>query len=105
MTGSTAATVAEERISLASGDMCARVLQHARRVSCPGRAVTLLDTIVCLPYDFRAVAARRLAELRSWPIQALTVDDEVDALVKERDHARNLLALGQRRAIRPSDVL
>src|SRR5215510_5127432 len=44
--GNTAATAVEDRMSRAPGDKCARALQDASSVSCPGRAV--LDKFVRL---------------------------------------------------------
>src|SRR5215475_13421672 len=56
--GNTAAIAAGDGISRAPGDSCAKALQDATSVSCPGRAMSFLDTVQVSVYGLMQVKGR-----------------------------------------------
>src|SRR5260370_37625377 len=63
------------------------------------------DTATTEIYTLSLHDALPISELRGRPSLSSAVDEEVDLLVVEGDHAGDLLALGQGRGIRPGQVL
>src|SRR5438105_772744 len=53
----------------------------------------------------RGAASSLRAELRDGPLLEVAVDEQVDPLVIEGNQPSDLLALEQRRAVRPGEVL